>query len=61
MMAVVTVTEEVIIDLLAEIETVLEHTELSVARNLLLGIRMSLRSLLKEARRNGCDACDAID
>jgi len=48
-MGVVTVTEQVITELLDEIEEVLKFTEMKQPRRKLIGIRMSLRSLLDEA------------
>jgi len=49
-MGTVTVTKEVIVELLEEIEEVLEFTEMKQPRQQLIGIRMSLRSLRDEAQ-----------
>jgi len=50
-MGVVTVTEEVIMELLDEIEEVLKFTEMKQPRRKLIGIRMALRSLRDEAQK----------
>jgi len=48
-MGTVTMTEQVITELLDEIEEVLKFTEMKQPRRKLIGIRMALRSLRDEA------------
>jgi len=50
---IVTMSTEVIEELIEEVEEVLDMTDLDIARKRLIGIRMSLRSLRKEANRKG--------
>ena len=48
---IVTMSTEVVEELIEEVEEVLDMTDLDIARKRLIGIRMSLRSLRKEANR----------